>query len=388
METGRVINRRYLLQRLVKQGQYSVVYQGIDQVLQRVVTVKAVPAPHIPVYRAAVKLTASFSHPNIVGLYDLIIEAETLYVVQEYVEGDDFAALLQLPLMPHIVAGIGSQICQALIYAGASSRRVSHGDLTPGAVIRDHTGLVRVNNFALPSDLTYFEHWSIMGGSETVVSDSELPYGTQSDGRRADDTRAVGLLLYQLLASRVPGTRAVEPRPDGRLSFQRNVPPELCETIARAVVRQHPQAINTPEDLYAELKTLSETLEPPVPVAVPATSSYPQNEPALARQLSPAPAVGGKLATALPTRDADHPGSGLPSQSPGQSANLPIANIAPSAPTVADASFKLAAARQAAYPEPIARSRRSSLLMILLIGLLAFGLLFVVGYFAGQYLIH
>ena len=54
----------------------------------------------------------------------------------------------------------------------------------------------------------------------------------------------------------------------------------------------------------------------------------------------------------------------------------------------AHASFKLAAARQAAYPEPTTRSRRSSVLMILLIGLLAFGLLFVVGYFAGQYLIH
>ena len=388
METGRVINRRYLLQRLVKQGQYSVVYQGIDQVLHRVVAVKSVPAPHIPVYRAAVKLTASFSHPNIVGLYDLVIEPETLYVVQEHIEGDDFAALLQLPLMPHVVADIGSQICQALIYAGGSSRRVSHGDLTPGAVIRDRTGLVRVNNFALPSDLTYFEHWSIMGGGDTVVSDSELPWGAQSEGRRTDDTRAVGLLLYQLLTSRVPGTRAVEPRPDGRLSFLRNVPPELCETVARAVVRQHPQAINTPEDLYAELKTLAETLEPPVPVAVPVTSSYAQNEPALARQLSPAPAVGGKLATALPIRDADHSGSRLPPRSPGQSAKVPVANVAPSAPTIAGPSFKLAGQPRATYPEPTARSGRSTLLMILLIGLLAFALLFVVGYFAGQYLIH
>src|SRR6266571_2618878 len=388
VETGRVINRRYLLQRLVKQGQYSVVYQGIDQVLQRVVTVKAVPAPHIPVYRAAVKLTASFSHPNIVGLYDLVIEAETLYVVQEYIEGDDFAALLQLPLMPHIVAGIGSQICQALIYAGASSRRVSHGDLTPGAVIRDHTGLVRINNFALPSDLTYFEHWSIMGGGDTVVSDSELPWGTQSEGRRADDTRAVGLLIYQLLASRVPGTRAVEPRQDGRLSFQRNVPPELCETVARAVVRQHPQRICTPEALYTALKALSETLAQPSHVIMPVTSTVYQ-PPAEPMVISQAASSGtGKLASALPIRDTDQPGLSLPPYRSEQSMQPPLEQISPASPTVADVSLKLAAARQAAYPESVPqRQSRQSLLPILVIGLVVFVLLFIIGYFVGHFLI-
>src|SRR5450759_5051467 len=91
VETGRVVNRRYLLQRLLKQGQYSAVYVGTDQVLQRPVTVKVVPSPYIQDYRAAIKLTAQFSQSNITGLYDLGIETDVLYVVQEYVEGDDFA---------------------------------------------------------------------------------------------------------------------------------------------------------------------------------------------------------------------------------------------------------------------------------------------------------
>src|ERR1700680_4060796 len=73
VETGRVVNKRYLLQRLLKQGQYSAVYSGTDQVLQRPVAVKAVPAPYIQDYRAAVRLTAQFSQPNIIGLYDLVI---------------------------------------------------------------------------------------------------------------------------------------------------------------------------------------------------------------------------------------------------------------------------------------------------------------------------
>src|SRR5579859_1145510 len=155
VETGRVVNRRYLLQRLLRQGQFSAVYVGTDQVLQRPVAVKVVPAPYIQDYRAAIKLTAQFSHPNIIGLYDLVVETDVLYVVQEYVEGDDFATLLQKALSVFEVVDLGSQMCQALVYAGNSPHRVTHGDLTPGAVIRDRSGLVRVNNFALPSDQPY-----------------------------------------------------------------------------------------------------------------------------------------------------------------------------------------------------------------------------------------
>ena len=85
VETGRVIQRRYLLQRLVKQGQVCAVYQGFDQVLQRVVAVKVAPAEQIPAYRASLRLTSQFSHPNIIGVYDVIPEADGLYIVQEIV---------------------------------------------------------------------------------------------------------------------------------------------------------------------------------------------------------------------------------------------------------------------------------------------------------------
>src|SRR5205809_4415237 len=101
VETGLVIGGHYLLQRLIKQGQYSTVYQGVDQLFQRMVAVKSVPAAHIQTYRVAVRLTSQFSHPNIVGLYDLTIKPDRLYLIQEYIEGEDFASLLQAPLQPY-----------------------------------------------------------------------------------------------------------------------------------------------------------------------------------------------------------------------------------------------------------------------------------------------
>jgi serine/threonine protein kinase len=386
VETGRVINRRYLLQRLIKHGQVCTIYQGMDQVLQRVVAVKAVPAPDIAAYRAAIKMTAHFSHPNIVGIYDLVIEPEMLYIVQEYIEGADFSTLLQTQLPLYEVVDIGMQICQALMYADNASRRVCHGDLTPTSIIREPHGLVRVNNFALAGDLLYFQSWSKMGGDGIAFSDTELPYGQQSEGRRSDDTRAVGLLLYQLLAGRSPGVTVVEPPPDGRLRFQRNVPPELCETVARAVVRQHPQHISTPEALYTDLKALSEKLAQPLPLVTPVSSSaYQHEEPLVISQA--ASSGGGKLASALPKRDTEHPGLSLSAYRSEQSVKLPLEEVTPASPTVADVSLKLAAARQAAYPEhEAAKKGHSSVLPILLIGLTVFVLLFIVGYFAGHFL--
>lgn len=388
METGRVINRRYLLQRLIKRGQVCAIYQGTDQVLQRTVAIKVVPSSDIAAYRAAIKLTAHFSHPNIVGLYDLVVEPETLYIIQELIEGAPFSVLLQHQLSPSDVVDIGMQISQALIYADDASPSVCHGDLTPSAIMRDPQGLVRVNNFALPGDFLYFQGWSRMGGDDIVSFDPELPYGQQSESRRSDDVRATGLLLYQFLAGRAPGASTVEPPPDGRLRFQRNSPPELCETVARAVVRQHPQRICTPEALYTDLKTLSETLSQQAPIVVPVASIPYQTQVESVGISQPVSPGTGKLASALPTHDAEQPDINLSPYRSNHSAQIPLEQITPSSPTVADVSLKLAATRQAAYPEPVSQQQsRQSFLPILLIGLVVFILLFVVGYFAGHFLI-
>jgi len=389
VETGRIINRRYLLQRFIKHGQVCAIYQGTDQVLQRTTAIKAVPATDITAYRAAIKLTSHFSHPNIVGIYDLVVEPETLYIVQEYIQGVTFSALLQRQVSPYEVVDIGMQICQALLYASNTSPNVCHGDLIPSAIMLDPHGLLRVNNFALPGDFLYFHNWCKMGGDDIPFSDTELPYGQQSEGRRSDDTRAVGLLLYQLLAGRAAGASVVEPPPDGRLRFQRNIPAQLCETVARAVVRQHPQRISTPEALYTDLKTLSETLAEPAPLVVPVTGGVYQQpeEPLIVGQA--ASSGGGKLASALPVRDTDQPGLNLSPYRPEQNIQNSLEEVMPASPTVADVSLKLAAARQAAYPDPVLEQKgRSSLLPILLIGLVVFVLLFIIGYFAGHFLLQ
>ena len=396
MEIGRVIGGHYLIQRLIKQGQYATVYQGVDQAFQRIVAVKAVTGSHIPVYKAAVRRTAQFTFPNMVSLYDLVVEQDRLYLIQEYIDGDDFAALLQSPPQPHEVADYGYQICQTLLYAASSPRRTCHGDLTPTAIMRDRHGLIRVNNFALPSDVSYFIAWSGVGGKGLPLSNRNLPWGVESQGRRADDTRAVGLLLYQLLAGRPQGTNTVEPPTDGRLRFCNNIPPELCDVVARIVIPSHPQYIDSVEVLNDELKTLAEMLEPAVPVvnnpAFQAPHSAPvaqvaQQEVSKPRQF--APAVIGDVPNTLP---AGQPGVGLSAYRQIQDEKLvatAMETADPSALTIAEPSLMSAIARPIqSFPntEATPKVSRSSLILLLLLGLLVFAICFAIGFYGGTLL--
>ena len=399
-ETGRMISRRYLLQRLLKQGQACAVYQGFDQVLQRTVAVKVAPAEHIAAYRDALRATSQFSHSNIVGIYDLIVEPDSLYLVQEYVDGDDFGTLLQAQLIPYEVVDLGVQICQALLYAGSSSRKVCHGDLTPASIMRDRRKTVRINNFALPSDLYYFTAWSALGGDNIAISDRELPWGQISEARHSDDTRAVGILLYQLLAGRPPNATSVEPPTDGRLRFLRNVPAELCEVVARSIVRQHPQYIATAEALLTELKVLAEVLEPPAVISVvgPAANAYQADNMIPPVQFSPslsAPGTGN-LVTALPVREAGQAGLGLGNfRSDANAQPFAMGQQMSSAsmidPTIADGPSKLAMSRQTDYPQSLENSRpqRLNLPVMILLGLILFALFFAAGfYLAHLFLFH
>jgi len=393
VEIGLVIGGHYLLQRLIKQGEYCTIYQGFDQLFQRSVAVKAVPAAQVSIYRSALRMTSQFSYPNIVGLYDLVAKPDKLYLVMEYIDGEDFAALLQAQLQPSDVFEIGRQVCSALIYASSSSRRICHGDLTPAAILRDQRGLIRVNNFALPGDLDYFTNWSMLGGEGAPISDSDLPFGAISEGRLADDTRAVGLLLYQLLTSRPPGTTVVEPPADGRLRFPRNVPAELCEIVARTVIRQHPQHITKAEVLYEELKNLAEALEAAVPVLVsnPIQQISQQAEMFPPRQFSPAGGSAdfgapGNVSPVGPTI----PGPGFPSSHSGNSGKMSAIQMesSPAPLTIPDSTVRPGPIHQMGYhdAEPLPE-RRSSLIWLLLLGVVIFALFFVVGYFAGHFFI-
>ena len=152
-----VISGRYQLGDRLGSGGMSTVYKAIDRVLERTVAVKVL-SPAATQDRELVarlgreaRAAAALHHPNIVAVFDSGAHGDLQYLVMEYVDGQSLAGLLRREgvLDPGRVAEVGRQVCQAL--AAAHAVGLVRRDITPGNVLVDPAGLVKVADYGSPS---------------------------------------------------------------------------------------------------------------------------------------------------------------------------------------------------------------------------------------------
>ena len=152
---GRVLGRRYALGARVGVGGMGQVYRARDRVLERTVAVKVLSAAStddlelVARFGREARAAAALNHPNIVTVFDSGAHGDLQYLVMEYVQGQSLAGLLRQEgvLEPRRAADVGRQLCQALVAAHAAG--LVHRDITPGNVLVDPAGLVKVADFGI-----------------------------------------------------------------------------------------------------------------------------------------------------------------------------------------------------------------------------------------------
>ncbi len=241
----------YRLVEKLGEGGMGEVYRALDEMLDRDVALKmlrpelASRPSTVDRFRAEAITLAKLDHPGIARIHGCSRHEDRWFIVMEFVPGETLLARLaragRLPWLDAVP--IVCQLLDALEYA--HRRGVIHRDMKPANVLMGEDGRVKVTDFGIARVLgteraTRTGH--IVGTLEYMSP--EQVRGEEVDGRA--DLYAVGILLYELLAGRVPFSGAADyevmmqhlqaPVPPLR-RVAPDVPPWFDEILRRALAK-------------------------------------------------------------------------------------------------------------------------------------------------------
>lgn len=207
---GTVFGEYVLLDRLGGDSSGGV-FKARHRTLGRVVAVKVLSAQAAQSSEAVArfcrkaKILAQLSHPNLVAAYDAGCRDGAYYLVMEYVEGPDLAAMLaaQGPLAVGAAVGYVRQAAAGLGFAhrhGIYHRNVKPSNLLvgPGAVVKViGLGLARVDLEALADLGGEITATGQVMGTLDYMSPEQSTDSTKVDAR--SDVYSLGCTLYKLL---------------------------------------------------------------------------------------------------------------------------------------------------------------------------------------------
>jgi eukaryotic-like serine/threonine-protein kinase len=247
---------RFQIASVLGQGAMGVVYLAHDPEIGRPVAIKTVrpeaiggeSAEEIEArFQKEARLAGRLQHPNIVTVFDVGRDGETLFIAMEYVDGRPLTRYLgsSEALKLAVKVAIVRQVADALGHA--HERGVLHRDVKPGNILVGADGRVKVTDFGIgkftgasTSELTRTGH---MVGSPAYMSPEQIR-GEKLDGR--SDLFSLGIVLYELLtgARPFPGDsittlvyQILHTEPRDPLEWRSDLPVATREVIARLLAK-------------------------------------------------------------------------------------------------------------------------------------------------------
>lgn len=264
---------RYQLLDKIASGSFATVYRGRDLELGREVAIKQIheqfleDPKQLDRYWAEAQLLASFQHPNIVTIYDLVREKG--WLIMELMQGDlsKIAGRRQMPL--ESLKTTLAHCLRALKFL--HSHGIVHGDIKPSNMMIDRRKRVKIGDFGLARRVSNEEGSLIKGTTKymapEVVSDEFGEVGP------ASDLYSLGFAAYELMCgenfeSLFPGLNAFgrdrqmawmmwHAGPDRRLpEIQRvlsDVPDDLARTIQKLTAKPQSQRYKSADEALSDL---------------------------------------------------------------------------------------------------------------------------------------
>ncbi len=257
---------KYIIQKKLGKGGWSIVYQGIHRVLNAPVAIKmlkhnmATEEGFLARFRNEARIIARLNHRNIVRVYDIEERFQTVFIVMEYLEGQPLENLLErLGRVPFPRAlGLLVQICEGLAYA--HDQGIIHQDVKPANLFVQAQDQVKILDFGL----------ACRPGSEELNLAGTIYYAApeQIEGLAVDartDIYALGITAFEILTGRRPfpeedlnelvRMHLEQDIPDPR-ELLHELPEPLCRLVLRCCRRDPAQRYQSMGEVLEDLRPL------------------------------------------------------------------------------------------------------------------------------------
>ncbi|MDZ7342918.1 MAG: protein kinase [candidate division KSB1 bacterium] len=253
----------------------GVVYKAEDTKLERLVAIKFLPH-HIAAngderrrFKVEAKAAAALNHPNIATIHAIEEIDSEMFIVMEFIEGEELRKLLidngQLSIDNYLSYAI--QIAEGL--KAAHAKGITHRDIKSSNIMITESGQVKIMDFGLAKigGGVHLTHSGTTLGTAADMS-PEQARGTPVDHRT--DIWSFGVVLYEMLAGRLPFRgeyeqammySIVNEEPDPVSEVRADVPPELEALIHKALEKDVDHRYQRVAEMLLDLKRIQKTYE-------------------------------------------------------------------------------------------------------------------------------
>ena len=264
-EPGTRLGTRYRVVAFLGAGGMGEVYRADDLELNQPVALKFLPGritantAELERLRKEVRTAREIAHPNVCRTYDIATVDGLVFLVMEYIGGEDLASVLRRLGRPSRdkAIEIARQLCLGL--GAAHEKGIVHRDLKPANIMIDDRGRVRVTDFGLAGLAEELEQHAGASGTPAYMAPEQLAGGVASVH---SDLYSLGLVLYEIFT----GKRAYDPHgaaeirkpPSGRaVRPPSTLAPDIDPAVERVIMRcLEPEPRSRPGSAYAVLGAL------------------------------------------------------------------------------------------------------------------------------------
>jgi serine/threonine protein kinase/tetratricopeptide (TPR) repeat protein len=253
------------------EGGMGVVFKAEDNKLKRQVAIKFLPN-HIVKnsderkrFEIEAQAAAALNHPNIAQIYAIEEHDGELFIVMEYIDGQELKEKISKdPIELDEAIDFATQIASGL--QAAHEKDIVHRDIKSSNIMITEKGKVKIMDFGLAK---------IRGGVQLTKEQST--FGTAAymspeqargeDVDRRSDIWSFGVVLYEMLTGKLPFKgdyeQAIiysilndEPKPISLVNS--NVSMKLQQIVSRSLAKNLDERYQNTDELLADLKTIGD----------------------------------------------------------------------------------------------------------------------------------